>query len=302
MAIITSGLLTALHTTYRDDFERGKTRAMPMWDRVATRVQSSSASNTYGWLGQFPKLREWVGDRVVKDMKAHGYEITNKTYEGTVGVIRDDIEDDVIGTYAPMFEEMGYGAATAVDDELWPLLLAGDSTLCYDGQNFFDTDHPVYANHDGTGAVTDTSNITAGAGDKWFMMCTKRALKPLIYQDRRSPQFVTKFDPMNSDHVFMKNEYLWGVDMRFNVGFGLWQFAHQSQAAITPDSVFDVWTKMRQVKVDGGRPAGVKPDLLVVGSSNFKAAKTAVENEFDANGATNPARNLVEVVEVDWLN
>ena len=34
---------------------------------------SSNAQNTYGWLGQFPKLREWVGDRVFRNMKEEGY-------------------------------------------------------------------------------------------------------------------------------------------------------------------------------------------------------------------------------------
>lgn len=69
-------------------------------------VPSSSKSNTYGWLGQFPSLREWVGKRVIKQMQAHGYVINNKTYEGTVGIPRDDFEDDNLGVYGPMFAEM----------------------------------------------------------------------------------------------------------------------------------------------------------------------------------------------------
>jgi phage major head subunit gpT-like protein len=38
MAIITSALLTALHTAYRTDFQRGQSRAAPLWDRVATEI------------------------------------------------------------------------------------------------------------------------------------------------------------------------------------------------------------------------------------------------------------------------
>ncbi|MEX6732518.1 Mu-like prophage major head subunit gpT family protein [Pseudomonas aeruginosa] len=46
-------------------------------------IPSTTASNTYGWLGQFPKLREWIGQRVIKDMAAQGYQITNKLFEST---------------------------------------------------------------------------------------------------------------------------------------------------------------------------------------------------------------------------
>ena len=38
-------------------------------------IKSTTKSNTYGWLGKFPSLRKWVGDRVIESMKAHGYQI-----------------------------------------------------------------------------------------------------------------------------------------------------------------------------------------------------------------------------------
>ena len=80
MAIITAAILTALNTGVKKNFQDGYAamRANAFWDQVATLVPSTTASNTYGWLADFPALREWVGDRVVKDMKAHGYAITNK--------------------------------------------------------------------------------------------------------------------------------------------------------------------------------------------------------------------------------
>lgn len=301
MAIITNALLTALHVTYRNDFERGQARAEPQWDRVATEVPSGGKSSTYGWLGRFPKMREWIGDRAINDMKAHSYSITNRTFEATVAVSRDDIEDDATGTYSPMFEEMGYSERTQVDEELWPLLAAGDANLCYDGQFFFDTDHPVAANHDGTGAVTSVSNITAGAGPKWYLMCTKRPLKPMIYQNRRRAQFVTKFDPQTSDHVFMTNDYLWGVDKRFDVGFGFWQFAHMSQADLTSDNLQAVYQQMMKTRADGGKPLGVIPDLLVVPPDLDGAATVAVKNMFDAAGASNKTYQKVDCVTVPWL-
>jgi phage major head subunit gpT-like protein len=53
-----------------------------------------------------PGMREWIGDRVVKDVASHGYSIVNKTWEDTVGLGRDDVEDDNVGAYRPIFQEL----------------------------------------------------------------------------------------------------------------------------------------------------------------------------------------------------
>ena len=38
------------------------------------------------------------------------------------------------------------------------LISGGFTNLCYDGQPFFNTNHPVYPNTDGTGDAVDVSN------------------------------------------------------------------------------------------------------------------------------------------------
>lgn len=86
MAVITAAILQALNTGVKKNFQDGykQMSAASFWQQVATLVPSTTASNTYGWLGDFPKMREWVGDRVVKDIKESGYAITNKLYEATL--------------------------------------------------------------------------------------------------------------------------------------------------------------------------------------------------------------------------
>jgi len=80
MAIITASLLEALRTGFKKTFEDAyaSMKATTFYTDVSTIVPSTTASETYGWLGDFPDLREWVGDRVVKDMKESGYQIVNK--------------------------------------------------------------------------------------------------------------------------------------------------------------------------------------------------------------------------------
>jgi len=47
-------------------------------------VPSTGRDEIYGWLGQFPQLREWIGQRHVHNLKAHSFTITNRKFESTV--------------------------------------------------------------------------------------------------------------------------------------------------------------------------------------------------------------------------
>lgn len=64
----------------------------------------------------------------------------------------------------------------------------------------------------------------------WYLLCTSRPLKPLLYQLRKKPEFVSK-TAVTDDNVFMKKEFLYGCDCRDNAGFGFWQMAYASSGA-----------------------------------------------------------------------
>lgn len=70
-------------------------------------VPSTSRDETYGWLGQFPALREWTLPRQVKSLEAHGSTIKNRKFESTIEIGRDDIADDRLGIFKPALSEMG---------------------------------------------------------------------------------------------------------------------------------------------------------------------------------------------------
>ncbi len=303
MAIITPAILTALNTGVKKNFQDGykQMRAEAFWDKVATLVPSTTSSNTYGWLGDFPKLREWVGARVVRDMKAAGYSIENKLYEATLGVQRTQIEDDQYGHFAPVSMSMGQEAAQHPDRLVQAVISAGDAALCYDGQNFFDTDHPVYANEDGTGAVTTVSNIEAGAGAGWYLLDCSKVLKPFIFQERTKPELETKFNPSNSDTVFDMDRFLWGIRYRCNAGYGFWQMARKSNAALDATSFTAGRTAMRELKGDGGRPLGIVPNILMVPPGLEAAADAIVNTRTLAGGGDNPNFGKAKVVVMDWV-
>jgi phage major head subunit gpT-like protein len=305
MAMITSALIKALFTSYRKEYQGGLTAVTPTYEKIATVIPSTTASNTYGWLGQFPRFREWVGERVIKDMQASGYTIVNKLFESTVGVKRTDIEDDAVGVYSPLFQEMGRAAASYPDEHVYGLLNAAKASLCFDGQFFFDTDHPVYPNVDGTGAVVPTSNLIAGSdadvGPTWYLLDCSRAVKPLIFQRRIAPE-LTPMTAVDDENVFMLDEYRYGARARSNVGFGFWQMAVCSNRILTPESFDQAYDLMRSFKGDGGRPLDLKATLLVVPSTLRSKANETVKVARLANGADNPNYNIVEVLDSGWLN
>ncbi|MGX2968797.1 Mu-like prophage major head subunit gpT family protein [Ursidibacter arcticus] len=293
-----SELLNALDTVFKKEFKAGLNLLKPQWPLLAMRVSSSTKTNTYGWLGFFPKMSEWVGERQIKKMQAQAMAIENKLFESTVGVPRTDIEDDQVGLFAPMVQQAGQSAAELPDDLVFGLLAKGKSTLCYDGQNFFDTDHPWYAEVDGTGVAKQQSNLTTGSdGGKpaFYILDDTNAIKPLIWQERTAPEIETKFDPSKSDKAFMEDVYLWGVRARGNAGFGFWQLIHRIEdSELTPEVVEDVLTKMRKLKGDGGKLLNIRPSVILVPPALEFKARQLFESDL-INNASNPLKGMLKV-------
>jgi phage major head subunit gpT-like protein len=194
--IINAGNLAILFRSFNAAFQRGFAGVEPAWSKIATLVPSTTSEEDYGWLGDIPGLREWIGDRQIKNISQADYTIKNKKYESTVGVPRDKIKDDQYGVYAPLVEMLGNSAALHPDELVFGLLALAFATKCYDGQYFIDSDHPV-KQKDGTTA--SVSNYQSGSGNPWFLLDTSRPLKPLIYQRREPYNFVqlTKEDDPN---------------------------------------------------------------------------------------------------------
>jgi phage major head subunit gpT-like protein len=295
--IINRSNLDHLTRGFKASFQRGFAGVAPLWGKVATLVPSSTASEDYGWLGKIPGMREWIGDRQINNLKQHDYNIKNKSFENTVGVDRDHIDDDQFGIYAPMMETLGQTAAEHPDILVFGLLAAGFATRCYDGQYFFDADHPVIG---ADGETASVSNLQAGSDAPWFLLDTRRPLKPLIYQERKKPNFVA-LNQDTDDNVFMRKEYLYGVDSRCNVGFGFWQMAFGSKAALSAENFEAAYAAMGAFKGDHGSPLGVRPNLLVVGPGLSGAARQIVEAQLINGGDSNTNYKRVDLLEVPWL-
>lgn len=290
---ITAANLERLTTAVRASYRVGMNGYTPIYQKVATVIPSTSGAENYAWLGEFTRLKKWIGARQVSRMKNSGFTITNEKYEGTEGIPGEYVRDDKYGLLMKKFEDMGYAASCHPDELTFALLAAGFNEECYDGQPFFDTDHDV------NGA--SASNMQAGSGQPWFILDTNRPLKPLIFQKREDYDIKSKTDPNNSDHVFMHDEYLYGVDARVNAGFGFWQMAHGAKSDLTSANLWTGIKAMRTQKSDEGRPLGIRPNMLVVHPDHEDTATVLLKNLLKDGGGTNELAGRLELVVADFL-
>jgi len=158
--------LTAVFINLKTIFNKAFEAAPSQWQETTMLVPSGSSQNDYAWLSRFPRMRKWLGDKVIKSLAAFKYTIVNDDWETTVEVDRNDIEDDQIGIYAPMAQEAGFSSKQLPDEIDADLKNGAFAGTCYDGQYFYDTDHPVAGasvSNKGTAALSAATTAAAAA-------------------------------------------------------------------------------------------------------------------------------------------
>ena len=295
--IINSENLTILTDTYSAAFSEGFGQAPADHEGLAMEPPAGSRRQEYGWLGAVASLRRWVGERVLRGIESHGYSLESVPYESSVEVSAYDIKDDQYGVYKPLFQEMGRAAAAHPCELIYAAMRSGHESLCYDGQYFFDGDHPSVT---ADGAETTVGNYQAGSEEPWFLVDTTRAIKPFLFQRRDDYDF-THMDEMTDEAVFMRKVFRYGVDARVAAGYGLWQLAYASRDTLDATNFEAARTAMMGYRNPAGRPMGIMPNLLVVGPANEHEALELLNAERLANGATNVWRGKAELRVTPWL-
>lgn len=128
-----------------------------MWQSIAMQIPSSSRSTLFAWLANQANVREWVGPRQHKGMSTRTWEVIARKFELSFEFSRDQIDDDLSGLVGQAIMAAGSQAQAWIDHEnqlIATVLEAGISSLCFDGQFFFDTDHPI-----------DLDGVTSGTFD-----------------------------------------------------------------------------------------------------------------------------------------
>lgn len=110
-------------------------------DKIGMLIDSNMEVETYRWLGAVPAMRKWLGGRHEKRLRDDVFTIRNEPYEGTMDIDIDDLRRDKTGQILIRLGELAQRTAQLWDKLITDLLIVGTSTVCYDGQFFFDTDH-----------------------------------------------------------------------------------------------------------------------------------------------------------------
>lgn len=293
MAFTQAQIIEALTVGSNAAFVDGLNATKPQWEKIATKVSSSGSSEFYGWLKDLPGIAEWVTERQLVELGSQGYAIANKTYEASIKIKRDDLEDDKIGKYSVLAKAWGRETGLFPDKHCYGLLALGFETLCYDGQNYFDTDHPLE-----TTPATVFSNVVGNpatdSGAPWFLLDDTQLLMPIIYQERRP--FNLEFVGANTEYAWFNNMVAQGVDGRAGFGFSFPQLAIGSKAELTEANFKEAKQKLASMKKSNGTPLGTMATVIVVGPSNESAARNLIAREYIKGGESNPYYNNVEIV------
>lgn len=296
--LINANNLELIFKGFSTAFNKGLAEAPSRYKDVAMVVPSDAAETEYGWLGETPAIREWLGDRHVHGLLTSGYTIKNRLFESTIGVKRTQIEDDRYGVMSPLYQKMGRDAALFPDTLVFSLLSAGFSEPCYDGQNFFDAEHPVIGED---GSETLVSNVQAGSGEAWFLLDCSQPVRPLIYQERIPFEF-QHMDKASDPHVFMQDQYVYGTRGRGNAGFGLWQLAFGSKAELNPVNYAAARAAMQSRRGDNGKRLGITATHLVVSPALEAQARGLLVATHLENGATNVWAGSAEMIMTPYLD
>lgn len=180
--IINATNLQAASRGFRALYREAFSGASNIHETLAMVVQSASPEETYAFLKALPRMREWVGDRVIHGLEAAGFTIRKKDWEATIAVDRDEVLFDKLNLVRPRIQELARAAMQHYVELIVGLMVNGFGAECYDGQYFFDTDHPVAGqsvSNKGTAALDATAYQEAYAAMQSF---TDDAGKPLGVQ------------------------------------------------------------------------------------------------------------------------
>jgi len=131
--ITDKGVLGKIYAALEQDTQMG------LISSLGLKTTSTSASEKYAWLGQVPVMREWLGPRIIKKLSEQSYTLVNKKYEATLGVQQDDLDRDKVNQLNARISEFAQRANSHWIKLMSDLMITNGT--CYDGQNFFDTDH-----------------------------------------------------------------------------------------------------------------------------------------------------------------
>jgi len=239
---------------------------------LATKITSTDLTESYAWLGNFPNMKEWIGDRDVKALQDFGYQIKNKLFEATVSVPLIHMEYDKVGLYKPAIEQLAQNCKMFGSRMVAEMVIAGHTNKCYDSKEFFGS-HTVGAttvSNIGTGALNPDNLIEAYSD----MMAIKSENGQTIYA---KPDIIA-VGPKNLSNVMNTLKKTHGATGESNIAYELTKYI------VLPEITDMSWYLM-----DTTKP--IKPFILQVAiEAAFEASN---DDKFMKNAALFGAKSFM---------
>jgi phage major head subunit gpT-like protein len=131
------------NTAFQTGVESLKEGVDLVWDFKTEVINQPGVEETVlGWLAEMPLFRKWIGEREPKRVTTGSFSVKVEDYEFSFAVGRNDIKFDKYGLLTPVFRGAGVAQKRFWPDLITAVQAAGKTSLCPDGQFFYDTDHP----------------------------------------------------------------------------------------------------------------------------------------------------------------
>ncbi len=235
--------------------------------------------------GSVGPMREWKGSRIVTSVMRSSYEIVAKKFEKTISLPVEDQEDDNLDIFMPAIRTLAQAVANWKSQQVHKAIEANG--LAYDDVPFFSASHPE--------GGLNASNYQAGAGPAWYLIDASKPIKPWIWGTRVAPSIKPKTAD-SDDNVFWRDELVWGARARGGPGYGLWQTAYKSKAALDGPNLEAAEAAMRRRADENGETLDVVPTLVLVPPALKWDARRLFGPATVSGGADNIYQNEYRVV------
>jgi phage major head subunit gpT-like protein len=160
------GFSTALHNKLN--------RADALFRMLATVNETDNVLDTQIFLQNNPKMRLWLGDKVLNQYRGESFPVVTKPHEASVMVPKNDIINDRFGLYSGRINSMGDAYNWALDDMVIGAICAGIAGTSlgttYDGQNLVDTDHTALS----IGGTNQSNKVTGALSETVYQTAIQR--------------------------------------------------------------------------------------------------------------------------------
>lgn len=142
MAVLNADNARAASRNFRAIFFNELRLAASQWWRdLFTIVPSDNQEEIFNWMVGNPSMREWIGDRRIKSVSQASFKISAKEWEATISVLRSQIIYDKLSQVRTYIQQLGQSFPMHYGDLAVDLIVNGFTSIAYDNQYYFDTDH-----------------------------------------------------------------------------------------------------------------------------------------------------------------